>query len=157
MKNSHNQFDQCVSTLWTLLHDEWRLTRKKEDGTFEPRLKTTKDSAWIEKNGTTEVDIANTLYVDLPEDRQYENKASAEVAIKQIYQTVENQQTLDESFVEAASAVVHEERLKRNAWVYDPKYGNPVLTQSYENLPEEEKEKDRVIVRMAIEIYEKNR
>lgn len=119
-------------------------------------MKKTKDSLWTEKHWTAEVDIANTLYVDLPEDRKYENRASAEVAMKQIYQTIKNKKSLDEAFIESASAVIHEEWLKRNAWVYDAQYGNPVLTQSYENLPEEEKEKDRVIVRMAISIYEQN-
>lgn len=156
MDNLDKKFEDLVCDLWSLLHEERRLTRKKEDATFEPRMKTTKDPLWIEKYWKTEVDIANTLYVDLPEDRKGENKASAEVAMKLIYQAINEERLLDETFIESASAIIHEEWLKRNVWVYDAQYGNPILTQSYEHLPEEEKEKDRAIVRMAISIYMQN-
>ncbi len=53
--------------------------------------------------------------------------------------------------IEEMAAVVHEKRLKRNDWVFDKEYGNPILAQEYAKLPEEEKEKDRVQVRQAIQ------
>ncbi len=157
MKKLENGMEELVTGLWTLLHDQRRLTRKQDDGSFESRIKTTDDLLWIEKNGITELDIANTLYVDLPEDRKYENKASAEVAMKQIYQAIKDDKELDDTFVEESSAIVHKERLSRNDWVFDEKYGSPILTKDYVDLPEEEKEKDRVIVKMAIDLYEEHK
>lgn len=53
-----------------LLHDEWREPRKKEDNSFEPRIKKTKDEDWVKKSGTDEEDIANTYFSELPSDWQ---------------------------------------------------------------------------------------
>ena len=61
------------------LHEDWRKTRLQPDGTFEPRVKTTKDEAWIKAHGTDQVDIANTSYKDLPKDWQAENGAAGKV------------------------------------------------------------------------------
>ena len=63
------------------MHDEWRAPRRLDDGRYEPRPKKTTDQAWIAKNNTDEVDIANTDYKDLPVDREKETKASATVAV----------------------------------------------------------------------------
>ncbi|TSC93126.1 MAG: hypothetical protein CEN89_241 [Candidatus Berkelbacteria bacterium Licking1014_7] len=82
-----------ITELGSLLHDEWRAPRKQEDGTFEPRIKSTKDQAWVEKSGTDQVDIANTSYEDLPEDWKGENKASAEVSMSSVYETVSQRKT----------------------------------------------------------------
>jgi hypothetical protein len=47
----------------------------KSPDQYEPRIKQVKDRAWIENhNGETEVDIANTLYAELPSEWQRENK-----------------------------------------------------------------------------------
>ena len=48
------------------IHEAWRATRKREDGTFEPRIKKSKDEAWNEAHGTDEVDIANCSFNELP-------------------------------------------------------------------------------------------
>lgn len=63
------------------LHDDWRAPRKKEDGTYEPRMKPTSDKKWIEAHGTNEVDIANTSFEDLPADWQYENLEAGKEAV----------------------------------------------------------------------------
>jgi len=144
--------NELIEKLGSLLHEEWRAPRKQKDGSFEARIKKTKDESWISIHKISEVDIANTLYIDLPEDRKYENKASAEVAIKEIYKAVKDWKALDTEWIEAASDVIHQEWLKRNTWVYDPTYGNPLLAKPYTDLPEEEKEKDRTIIRKAIEM-----
>jgi hypothetical protein len=61
------------------LHEDWRKTRLNEDGTYEPRLKNTSDQEWIAAHdGSTEVDIANTTYENLPADWQAENATAGE-------------------------------------------------------------------------------
>lgn len=140
--------EALIAKLGSLLHDEWRAPRKKEDGTFEPRLKKTKDQVWAEKHGVSEVDIANTDYIDLPDDWKGENKISAEIAIGEVYKTIKNGQELDDEFVESASSIIHEKWLGRNASWAPAEQNKP-----YAELSDEEKEKDRVIVRKAIEIY----
>ena len=57
---------------------------------------------------------------------------------------------ITEEMIDEMASVVHDEWLKRNDWVFDKEYWNPVLAQKYQDLPEEEKEKDRVQVRQAI-------
>lgn len=147
---SQQSQEEQIAELGGLLHDEWRAPRKQEDGTFEPRMKTTKDEAWIEAHGTEEVDIANTDYQDLPEDWKGENKVSAEVAMGEIYKAVEESTELDDAFVESASSVIHDKWLERNGEWAPPEQNKP-----FDELDEEEKEKDRVIVRKALKIYQK--
>ncbi len=141
-------FDTQVGKLGSLLHDEWRAPRIKEDGSFEERIKTTSDESWIQENGLNEVDIANTSYEDLPEDWKGENKISAEITLRQIHEAVDNSESLDENFVEKASSVLHDKWLERNGdWASEEQ------KLPYEDLSEEEKEKDRVIIRKGISLY----
>jgi len=137
-----------IEKLWSLLHDEWRAPRKKEDGSFEPRIKSTNDQSWIKKHGTDQVDIANTNYTDLPEDWKGENKISAEIAMKEIYKAINEKKGLDQNFIEMASNIIHEKWLERN-WNWAPSEQN----KPYSELSEEEKDKDRAIIKKAIEIY----
>ena len=41
------------------------------------------------------------------------------------------------------AAVIHNEWLKRNDWVFNPEYGNPQLAVPYEQLSKEEQDKDK--------------
>lgn len=140
---------QLVTQLGSLLHDEWRAPRKQADGSFEPRMKTTKDEAWTAAHGTSEVDIANTSFANLPSDWQGENRAAAEVAMGELFRQVEAGGLLDGSFVEQAAAAVHDKWLERNGSWAPTEQNKP-----FGELSEEEKEKDRVQVRKAIELYE---
>ncbi len=140
-----------ITELGGQLHDEWRAPRKQEDGTFEPRIKTTKDQAWIEKNGTDQIDIANNSYENLPEDWKGENKASAEVAIPEIYKAISEGKELDDQFIEETSDIIHQKWLERNGSWAPAEQNKP-----YAELSEEEKEKDRAIVRKAVETYKEN-
>lgn len=140
---------QLVTKLGSLLHDEWRAPRKQPDGTFEPRIKGTKDEAWKTAHGKTEVDIANTSFADLPSDWQGENRAAAEVAMNEVFAAVESGGLLDAAFIEKASASVHEKWLERNGSWAPAEQKKP-----FAELSEEEKEKDRAQVKKAIEIYE---
>ena len=139
-----------IAELGSLLHDEWRAPRKQADGTFEPREKATKDNEWIASHGTEKVDIANTDYNGLPEDWKGENKASAEVAMNSIYKADMRGDMYDtDSFIEDVSDKIHQAWLDRNGSWAPPEQNKP-----YAELSEEEKEKDRVIVRKAVEIYQ---
>ena len=147
------QKQQMVTELGSLLHDEWRAPRKIEDGTFEPRVKKTKDEAWrAAHGGAEEVDIANTSFAELPTDWQGENRAAAEVAMDEVFRAVEGGRDLDDSFIEEASASVHDKWLERNgAWAPEDQ------KKPFGELAEEEKEKDRVQVRKAIDIYQSSK
>lgn len=151
-QKSPEQKQQLVTELGSLLHDEWRAPRKKEDGSFEPRIKKTKDEAWKTAHGAEEVDIANTSFAELPTDWQGENRAAAEVAMNEVFRASEGGNNLDEAFVEKASAAVHDKWLERNgAWA--PAEQN----KPFGELSEDEKEKDRVQVRKAIEIFKSSK
>ena len=133
------------------LHEDWRNTRKRADGTYEPRMKKSKDESWNRRHGTDEVDIANTQFKDLPSNWQYENLEAARTAIDLVFADVMMAEDIDEEKMERMAGEVHKAWVGRNDWVKDPQYGNPVLAGDYESLPEEEKEKDRAQLRLAIE------
>lgn len=133
------------------LHEAWRAGRKLEDGTYEPRIKKTKDQAYIDAHGgNNEVDIANLSFAELPSDWQYENLEAAKVAVGQVYDVMMGDTPVTKEQIEKMSAVVHEEWLKRNDWVFDPEYGNPDQAKPYEDLSPEEKAKDRVQIKEAM-------
>jgi len=140
-----------VSDVASELHDEWRASRKLEEGGFEPRIKPTKDQSWIDKNGTDQVDIANIGYENLPEDWQKENKDSAESAVNLVSDYLEKTDKVSSSslsvFIEEASAKIHDEWLERNSWA---KWWE--LDVSFSELSEDEKNKDRNILRRAANI-----
>lgn len=55
--------------------------------------------------------------------------------------------TLEE--IEKMASVIHDEWLKRNDWVFNPEYGNPALAVPYEQLSQEEKDKDKAQIMPA--------
>ncbi len=133
------------------LHEAWRAGRKLEDGTFEPRLKKTKDQAYIDAHdGNNEVDIANLSFEELPADWQFENLEAAKVAINQVYDVVMGNAPITREQIEEMSSVVHDEWLKRNDWVFNPDYGNPDQAKPYSELSPEEQAKDRVQIKEAM-------
>ena len=136
------------------LHEEWRSTRKNPDGTYEPRWKKSKDEAWNKMHGTDDVDIANTEFKDLPSNWQFENLEAAKVAIDTVFGDVMTGETIDDEKMEEMASKVHEAWVGRNDWVKDPEWGDPVLAGAYKDLPEEEKEKDRAQLRLAIQYVE---
>lgn len=144
---NRQQIAEQILDLGGLLHDEWRAPRKQEDGYYNPRVETTIDEAWVEAHGTNKVDIANKTYAELPIDWQGENKSSAEVAISEVWKAQLDNKKLDEDFVEQSSSVIHGKWIERSG-KQDPEDQQ----KPYVELSEEEKEKDRVIVRKAIEI-----
>lgn len=141
------------------LHEAWRLTRRKEDGTYEPRIKKSTDEEWNIKHGTDEVDIANCKFEELPSNWQYENLSAAKVAIDLVYDKTLAGENIKAAEKEQMASVVHDEWLKRNDWVFDSEYGDSNLAVSYENLSEDEKLKDKIQLDNAqekVEEYAKN-
>ena len=140
--------DRMVALVAGQAHEDWRAGWQAEHGN-EPRIKKTNDETWsAAHDGATELDIAATAYDDLPSDWQGENKAGAFVCVDAVLAQVSAQQPLDDAeFLESAAAEVHTAWVLRNPWAKDE------LKVSYAELPEEEKAKDRVGMRRAIEAY----
>jgi hypothetical protein len=137
-----------IDTLASRLHDDWRAPRLLKDGTFEPRIKTTTDSAWVSKHGTDQVDIANTSYKNLPADWQKENKESASVAVRLIEDAKKGGiDTRSDNFIESASSKVHDAWLERNG-----EWAPAEQRLPYTDLSEVEKAKDRVFILKALDI-----
>lgn len=133
---------------------------------YEPREKTTKDSAWIETHGTDKVDIANTSYDELPEDWKGENKAAAEVIVGILEREGGNVDLSDQATYDNIGSEIHEAWASRNEWQKDEvikdgsgvsvlndegeevKYGDP-----FTKLPRIEKEKDITQMRTAKKVF----
>jgi hypothetical protein len=121
------------------LHEDWRKTRLNEDGTYEPRLKNTSDQEWISAHdGLAEVDIANTTYENLPADWQAENATAGEVVATELVTSRRNGLDITPKKVEEIASIVHDKWLERNEWAKGGELDVP-----YEQLPEDEKAKDR--------------
>lgn len=132
------------------LHDEWRKPRLTggqhgtPDAKYEPRMKPT----GLPDGG--EVDIANTPYDKLPPKWQQENKSAGQSAIQAVQKQLEtNENNMNRIDIEAVSSSIHDAWMNRNSWAKDQ---TPQLFVPYNELPEEEKEKDRVQARKAIEL-----
>ena len=143
-------FNNKAITLASVLHDIWRKPRLLENGTYEPKIKTTTDGYWVLAYNTDEVDIANTDYEDLPTDWQESNKFAAIDAIGIIVATALPPQytgELDDAYIETASSYLHDAFINRRKGDVPKEQNIP-----YSELSEELKELDRNIIRKAIEI-----
>jgi len=138
---------ETVSTaeaIAALLHQDWQLTRLQEDGSFEPRIKSTKDAEWsAAHDGATELDIANTPYEDLPEDWKAENKAAGEVVATLLESLGPDIDLQDPDQRTSVGNRIHNEWLSRNEWA---KGGD--LDVPFDELPADEQAKD--LSQMAI-------
>ena len=142
-----NVEQERVNNLASALHEDWRRTRLQEDGTFEGRVKPTKDEAWIAAHGTDQVDIANTEYIDLPEDWQAENKAAAEVIVGILSESPEALDLSDEEHINMVGEKIHTAWLARNEWA---KGGD--LDVPFEDLPADEQAKDINQLKIALSL-----
>lgn len=142
------QHFQMINASASAGHELWKKTFKeaaRAKGEPETRVKQLKDPAEVEKFGES-VDIANLAFSELPPSWQTENERGATVAVDLVLTAVAEGHALDEAFVEEASAKVHVAWLERNG-----DYATDVQKLPYSELPEDEKERDRVFVRAAIE------
>jgi hypothetical protein len=143
-------YDEMIIAVATLTHEKFfDIYRKANNGT---RVKTTIDKVWIKKHGSDQADLAKLKYSELPSDWQNERWSGAKVALDSLIKTVEIGKSLDEKFIEYASDLIHQDWLGRNLKRAEDRHKN-----SYENLSNGAKEKDRIFARAAIEIYQKNK
>jgi hypothetical protein len=130
--------EELVVEVASAAHADWRAQYKAANGD-KPRMKTTKDQAFLDR-GITEVDIAA-----LPTDWQGENKAGAECAVDCLLGAIAEGKSLDADFVETASAIQHDKWLERNgSWAPESQ------KKPYAELSEE----DRFFVRAAVAAYQ---
>ena len=122
----------------SVLHDIWRESYRQADGTIGSRVK---------KIGGFEFDIANLPFEDLPERYQVENLESAKVASRHFVEQTIVGNAVDDAFIEYAAANVHIAWMERNR-----EWAPANLLMPYAELSEEEKEKDRRIVREAVSV-----
>ena len=157
--------EKKVEAFASQLHDEWRQPRWKEESqSYDTRVKVlakTEDGKdkWFDENKVPPTaqelkrqDIANTDYKNLDPHWQFENKSAAQDSMKILMDADEAGKNFDEKFIEDASAKLHEEWLSRNGSWAPPEQNKP-----YPELSEEEKEKDRTIIRKAIDVYRSNK
>jgi len=137
----------AVDALATAFHEDWRKTRLDADGNYEPRVKATKDEAWVGEHGTDQVDIANSTYSDLPEDWKAENKAAAEVIVGIVNDEKGSIDIADPDVYDKVGETIHAAWLSRNEWA---KGGD--LDVPFSDLPQDEKDKDidQVIVAQRV-------
>lgn len=115
------------------LHQRWRATRLNEDGSYEPRIKTTTDQNWISQHNTDQVDIANTDFENLPADWQKENLEAAKVAVK---------------MRKVVGRAIHNAWLARNPWAKGTELDKP-----FDLLPPDEQAKDLEQAELAMRLY----
>lgn len=153
MENDENQENQSeelelqTKNLASALHEDWRKTHLKEDGSYKPRVELTTDRAWIEAHGTDSVDIANNSYNDLPKDCQQENYDAAEIIVNVIDAMDETDKSRDNlaGFAQDQKSgnynvignKIHSAWLSRNEWAKGGELDVP-----FENLPQNEKDED---------------
>ena len=107
---------EATVALATALHEDWRKTRLQDDGSFEPRIKGTKDEAWVADHGTDQVDIANTAFPELPTDWQAENLAAAEVVVDVLGEANGAVDLTNEVQRDYVGGKIHDAWLSRNDW-----------------------------------------
>lgn len=149
-QNTHSleAVEAAVTALASEFHEDWRKTRLQEDGSFEPRIKSTSDTSWIEAHGTDQVDIANTEYGDLPADWQAENKDAATVVVDIVAARNGDIDLNNESTRNEVGATIHDAWLSRNEWAKGGELDVP-----FDQLPAAEQAKDIDQIRVAQRVF----
>jgi len=125
------QRDKVVERVAAQAHEQWR-----KDRNYEPRPK---------PYGGGTIDIADMTYDELPEKFQAENRDGAASAYDAITRMRDEEGALD---MERLASEVHDAWIDRNqSWA---KADQPELLKPYADLPEAEKEKDRVFVKRTM-------
>lgn len=140
-----------VEKIGSALHADWQKTQALlDDGTRKPKMKPTKDGAWVKAHGgATEVDIANTPFADLPEDWQKDNRDAA-VVVQRILKARGGKVDLsDEKTRLEVGDEIHKAWLERHGteeWVKESGLDKP-----FAELPRGEQDKDTDQVKIAME------
>lgn len=136
--------------------------KKREDGTFEPAWRgvngekqykgkspeqiAEEEGITVEEARSRVIDIANQPYNEYSEYWKDQNRGGAEFLIGLLdekgAEAIAEADLSDNETREEYGNRIHDNWLKRNSWAKDPNYGDPVLAQSYNNLPANEQQKD---------------
>ena len=145
-----DQKHEAAAVLASALHEDWRKTRLQEDGSFEPRVKATKDETWIAAHGTDQVDIANTLFPELPTDWQAENQAAAETVVDVLAEAGGQVDLFDQEHRDYVGTRIHDAWLSRNDWAAGGELDVP-----FSQLPPAEQTKDLDQMVIAQQVFQK--
>ena len=129
-------------------HEQWRAQHRLQRGDV-PAIKTTKDEAWIALHGVSELDIAAASYEQLPADWQFENRVAAELTVDELLAAQSRGEPLDEAFIERVADALHAAWVDRNR-----SWAAAELLLPYAELPEVEKEKDRLFVKQGLSVLQ---
>ncbi len=150
--------DPKFQALANVFHEVWLRTRNKRtesgaifaNGEREAREKKTIDEAWADTQGRAVVDIANTGFVELPEDWKAENAAAAEVIVELIdsFGDAEKIDLNDPEIYAKCGTVIHNRWLDRNTYAHGGE-----LDVDFSELPADEQEKDLEQLRIALELF----
>jgi hypothetical protein len=120
-RNEGSNVEDMIRAVQGLGHEKWRAGRRKEDGSFEPRLKPLdpeRDQEWMDAHGDLidggSIDIANLTFEELPPSHQEDTKESFRFAFKEITNAARNGSTFDQNFIDGAADVIHQEWINRN-------------------------------------------
>ena len=91
-----------------------------------------------------QIDLATTAFAALPAAWQAENRAAARAALRAVEATADVWDPARR--IEAVAALVHDDWVQRNA----TRGVSDELLVAYEQLSEEERDKDRTIARLAL-------
>ena len=144
------EIEDIIQRVASIFHENWRSSKLHKDGTYESVIEESSDEDWINKHWTKIVDIANTNFEDLPINWKYENLQVAKVVVELVYEKIIAGKKITPEMVEEMSKIVHTKWLERNwkEWSFKNQ------RVPYEQLSEEEKEKDRTQVKMVIQFIE---
>lgn len=133
---------EIIGKVALIFHEKWRKNRL-----YKPMLEKSKDDEWTKLHWTDVVDIANTNFDDLPANWKYENLEAAKVTVWLVYEKIVNSNNITTKEFEEMAKIVHEKRLERNwkEWSFENQ------RVEYEELSDEEKDKDRIQVQIAIQ------
>ena len=132
----------------SVLHNEWRKPRLLPSGTYDPRIKTVKNK---ETGEEVAYDIANLNFIQLPMVYKKSNMDSAHCACQAVEAAYfAGKDVTSSEFMEHASELQHIQWCENNK-----SWADAELLVPYDDLIEEEKEKDRVIVHIALKEYDK--
>ena len=139
------EVDEMAAALAGMNHAKWlearRLDARERGRDMLPRVKT--------KNGET-FDIAVEWPFLHPIWKEQEMKGS-KAYITSLLPVYQEMQRSAAALMESAASQVHEIWKRQNAWA---EKDQPQLFVDYAELPDEEKEKDRVVVRNVFRIFE---
>ena len=144
--------EESITIVASQAHEDWKKEHFAQRGAGTPRPKPVdpaKDQAWIDAhNGATTCNIADTGFAGLPTEWQAENLAGATIAVDAVLAT----DVHDDAFIERTSDALHAAWIDRNR-----SWAPPEQLLPYAELPEGEKNKDRVFVVNALETVKRVR